>query len=134
MAAARCPDRAGLIDELGTLTWKQLDDRANALASAFQALSGGEPAVIGIMCRNHRGFVSALVAANKIGADTLLLNTSFAGPALADVVRREGRGRRGGRTTNSPIRSTRRWTGAPNAFGSSAGRTSRTLTTRRSRN
>jgi acyl-CoA synthetase (AMP-forming)/AMP-acid ligase II len=90
MAAARCPDRAGLIDELGTLTWKQMDDRANALASAFQALSGGEPAVIGIMCRNHRGFVSALVAANKIGADTLLLNTSFAGPALADVVRREG--------------------------------------------
>jgi acyl-CoA synthetase (AMP-forming)/AMP-acid ligase II len=90
MAAGRCPDRPGLIDELGTLTWKQLDDRANALAAAFQSLPGGEPSVIGIMCRNHRGFVSALVAANKIGTDVLLLNTSFAGPALADVVRREG--------------------------------------------
>jgi hypothetical protein len=33
------------------------------------------------MCRNHRGFVDALVAANRIGADVLLLNTSFAGPA-----------------------------------------------------
>jgi len=42
------------------------------------------------MCRNHRGFVEALAAANKIGADVLLLNTSFAGPALAEVVNREG--------------------------------------------
>ena len=90
MAAARCPDRPGLIDELGTLTWQQLEDRANALAAALQQLPGGEPSVIGIMCRNHRGFVSALVGANKIGADVLLLNTSFAGPALADVVSREG--------------------------------------------
>ena len=90
MAAARCPNRPGLIDELGTCTWKQLDDRANALAAALQQLPGGEPSVIGIMCRNHRGFVSALVGANKIGADVLLLNTSFAGPALADVVKREG--------------------------------------------
>ncbi|WP_293234612.1 acyl-CoA ligase FadD12 [Mycolicibacterium sp.] len=90
MAAARCPDRPGLIDELGTLTWKQLEQRADALAAALQALPGGEPSVIGIMCRNHRGFISALVAANKIGADVLLLNTSFAGPALADVVSREG--------------------------------------------
>ena len=42
------------------------------------------------MCRNHRGFVEALIAANRIGADVLLLNTSFAGPALAEVVNREG--------------------------------------------
>jgi acyl-CoA synthetase (AMP-forming)/AMP-acid ligase II len=41
------------------------------------------------MCRNHRGFVQALVAANRVGADVLLLNTSFAGPALAEVVERE---------------------------------------------
>ena len=41
------------------------------------------------MCRNHRGFVDALVAANRIGSDVLLLNTSFAGPALAEVVARE---------------------------------------------
>ena len=45
---------------------------------------------LGIMARNHRGFVAALIAANRIGADVLLLNTSFAGPALAEVVQREG--------------------------------------------
>ena len=41
------------------------------------------------MARNHRGFVEALIAANRIGADVLLLNTSFAAPALAEVVERE---------------------------------------------
>ncbi|KZS70246.1 acyl-CoA synthetase [Mycobacterium kansasii] len=88
-AAQRCPDRPGLIDELGTLTWRQLDERSNALAAALQALPAGPPKVVGIMCRNHRGFVEALIAANRIGAHILLLNTSFAGPALADVVSRE---------------------------------------------
>lgn len=88
-AARRCPDRPGLIDELGTLTWRQLDERSDALAVALRALPGGPPPVVGIMCRNHRGFIESLVAANRIGADVLLLNTSFAGPALAEVVARE---------------------------------------------
>ena len=89
-AAQRCPDRPGLVDELGTLTWREIDQRADALAAALQALPGGQPHVLGIMARNHRGFVEALIAANRIGADVLLLNTSFAGPALAEVVQREG--------------------------------------------
>jgi fatty-acyl-CoA synthase len=89
-AAQRCGDRPGFIDEVGTLTWRQLDKRADALGAALQALPGGQPKVLGIMCRNHRGFVDALVAANRIGTDVLLLNTSFAGPALAEVVAREG--------------------------------------------
>src|ERR1700692_2428647 len=89
-AAQRCPDRPGLVDQLGTLTWRQPDQRSDALAAALQALPGGQPRVIGIMARNHRGFVEAMIAANRIGADVLLLNTSFAGPALAEVVEREG--------------------------------------------
>ncbi len=93
-AAQRCPDRPGLVDELGTLTWKQLDERADALGAALQNAAAHPrhrvaPKTIGIMCRNHRGFVDALVAANRIGSDVLLLNTSFAGPALAEVVARE---------------------------------------------
>ena len=92
-AAQRCPDRPGLVDELGTLTWRDLDQRADAFAAALQALPGGAPQTIGIMARNHRGFVESLIAANRIGADVLLLNTSFAGPALAEVVLREGAGR-----------------------------------------
>ncbi|MBX7449202.1 acyl-CoA ligase FadD12 [Mycolicibacterium sp. 3033] len=93
-AAQRCGDRAGLIDELGVLTWRQIDRRADAFAAALQALPGGAPDVIGLMARNHRGFVETMIAANRIGADVLLLNTSFAGPALAEVVTRESDGRR----------------------------------------
>src|ERR1700757_649566 len=88
-AAQRCPHRPGLIDELGSLTWKQIDERSDALGAALQAVPAS-PNVLGIMCRNHRGFVEALIAANRIGSDVLLLNTSFAGPALAEVVAREG--------------------------------------------
>ena len=90
MSSQRCPNRPALIDELGTLTFGELDRRSDALAAALQGLPGGTPSVVGIMCRNHRGFVDPLVAANRIGADVLLLNTSFAGPALAEVVNREG--------------------------------------------
>jgi acyl-CoA synthetase (AMP-forming)/AMP-acid ligase II len=89
-AAQRCPDRPGLVDERGVLTFRELDDAADALATALQQLPGGTPGTVGIMCRNHRGFIEALLAANRIGANALLLNTSFAGPALAEVAEREG--------------------------------------------
>jgi fatty-acyl-CoA synthase len=89
IASQRCPDRLGIVDEAGALTWRQLDRDGDALAAALQSLPGGRPHVIGIMARNHRGFVQSLIAANRIGADVLLLNTSFAGPALAEVVARE---------------------------------------------
>ena len=94
-AAQRCPDRAGLIDERGTLTWRQLDDRCDALGVALQQRNpdSGLPATVAVMCRNHRGFIEALVGANRIGADVLLLNTSFAGPAMAEVIERESAGR-----------------------------------------
>ncbi|WBP94165.1 acyl-CoA ligase FadD12 [Mycolicibacterium neoaurum] len=88
-AAQRCGDRVGLIDELGALTWREIDQRSDALAAGLQDLPSGEPQVIGIMARNHRGFVESLIAANRLGADVLLLNTAFAGPALAEVWQRE---------------------------------------------
>lgn len=97
VAAQRCGDRIGLVDEIGELTWRELDDECNALAAALQDRAAGQGkdggkgrGAIGIMCRNHRGFIEALVAADRIGATVLLLNTSFAGPALAEVVDREG--------------------------------------------
>jgi acyl-CoA synthetase (AMP-forming)/AMP-acid ligase II len=89
VSAQRCPDRPALIDELGVLSYRELDTRANALGAALQQLPGGTPQMVGIMCRNHRGFVDAVAATERIGADVLLLSTSFAGPALAEVVCRE---------------------------------------------
>jgi acyl-CoA synthetase (AMP-forming)/AMP-acid ligase II len=88
-AAARYPDDVALIDESGTLTFGEVHDRSNALAHALREAGVGPGSRIAIMCRNHRGWVEAYVAANKLGAHALFMNTAFSGPQLADVARRE---------------------------------------------
>ncbi len=88
--AERVPDRPGIIDERGTLTFGELDRRSNALARSLRDRGVGEGDSVALMCRNHRGFVDATVAAAKLGADLLYLNTAFAGPQLLEVLDREG--------------------------------------------
>ncbi len=92
VAAIKHPDRVSVIDELGSLTFDQLDRRSNALAHGMAGLGVSAGDAVGIMCRNHRGFLEAHLAASKLGADALLLNTMFSGPQLAEVVEREGAG------------------------------------------
>ncbi len=87
--AVREPDRVGLVDELGELTFSQMHRRSNALARGLSELGVGEGDSVALMCRNHRGFVDASIAAAKLGADLLYLNTAFAGPQLVDVLERE---------------------------------------------
>jgi fatty-acyl-CoA synthase len=50
----------------------------------------GAQDALGIMARNHRGLWESIFAGAKLGARTLLLNTDFAAPQLADVCEREG--------------------------------------------
>ena len=88
--ALRDPGRLGLIDELGSLTFEQMQRRSNALARALAARGVREGDSVAVMCRNHRGFVDAVVATAKVGADILLLNTAFAAPQLVGVLEREG--------------------------------------------
>jgi acyl-CoA synthetase (AMP-forming)/AMP-acid ligase II len=88
-AASRYPQRAALIDERGCLTFKQLHLRTNALARELGKAGIREGDGVAIMCRNHRGFVEATAACSKLGAGALYLNTAFAGPQIADVIRRE---------------------------------------------
>jgi acyl-CoA synthetase (AMP-forming)/AMP-acid ligase II len=87
--AERFPDEPMIVDELGTLTFSEVHTRTNALAHALSDAGIVEGDGVGIMCRNHRGFVEATVAVSKLGANSLLLNTAFAGPELTDVVKRE---------------------------------------------
>jgi fatty-acyl-CoA synthase len=89
-AAIHFPHETALIDERGSLTFEQLQRRSNALAHAFERMGIGYGDGVGIMCRNHRGFIEATLAAAKLGASALYLNTMFAGPQLAEVTRREG--------------------------------------------
>ncbi|WP_435771256.1 AMP-binding protein [Nocardioides sp. SYSU DS0651] len=90
LAAVRRPDGTALVDERGSLTWRQLQERAAALAAGLVDVNGAPVDVVAVLCRNHRGFVDALLASARLGADALLLNTGFSGPQLADVMEREG--------------------------------------------
>src|SRR3954454_22557303 len=83
------PDETAIIDELGQLTFREVDERTNALAHALASEGIGEGDGVAIMCRNHRGFIDATVACSKLGAHALYLNTAFAGPQITDVVARE---------------------------------------------
>jgi fatty-acyl-CoA synthase len=87
--AIRFPARTGLIDELGDLTFREIDERSNALADELARLGVREGDGVALLARNHRGFVDASLAIAKLGADVLLLNTAFAAPQLGEVCERE---------------------------------------------
>src|SRR3954452_8465850 len=88
-SAIRFPDEVAIVDELGTLTFREVHERTNALAHALSDAGIVEGDGVAIMCRNHRGFIDATVACSKLGAHALYLNTAFAGPQITDVVDRE---------------------------------------------
>lgn len=87
LAAARNPNGIAIIDEAGPVTWGELDRRADALAAALAAMP--RASTVAVMCRNHRGLVESIAAVSRLGADSVLLNTGFAAPQLADVLERE---------------------------------------------
>lgn len=89
MAAARYPTAHAIIDDDGPLTYGRLWALSDGVARTLRRDGVGEDAVVGLLHRNHRGFLISLVAAAKLGADIVYLNTGFAGPQLADVVEHE---------------------------------------------
>jgi len=88
--AVRAPDTVGFVDEIGPLTYREIDERATALADALGDLGVEAGGSVAIMARNHRGFLDISLAVAKRGADLLYLNTAFAGPQLVEVLDREG--------------------------------------------
>jgi fatty-acyl-CoA synthase len=94
-AAGRYPNRAAVIDDTGdgepvTVTYGELWRRAHGIAAGLEDLGVGAGHKVGLLARNHSGFVEGLVAIAATGADVVLLNTGFAGPQLADVTASEG--------------------------------------------
>jgi fatty-acyl-CoA synthase len=89
-AAVTHGERAGLIDEQGTLTFKELDERSNVVAQDLARRGVGTGDGVAILMRNHRGFIDAVFGAGKLGARVILLNTDFAGPQIREVAAREG--------------------------------------------
>ncbi|MDQ3572851.1 MAG: AMP-binding protein [Actinomycetota bacterium] len=88
-SAIRYPGEPMLIDELGELTFAEVQSRTNRLARALAKQGVKEGDGVALMARNHRGFVEALLAVSKLGANALFLNTMFSGPQIVGVIERE---------------------------------------------
>jgi acyl-CoA synthetase (AMP-forming)/AMP-acid ligase II len=88
--ARRTPNRTAVIDDDGELTFKELDDSANAVANGLRAMGvrGGDG--VALLIRNHRWFLIALYGAAKVGVRIILLNSEFSGPQIKEVSEREG--------------------------------------------
>ncbi len=87
--AIRSPERVGLVDELGELTWGELDERSTRLAHGLKELGVDEGDSVAVLCRNHRYFLDVSTALSKLGADILYLNTAFSAKQLGEVCDRE---------------------------------------------
>ena len=92
-AALRFGGRTAIVDDTGSLDYRSLDRAANSVASELRSVatgSDGTLGALGILCRNHRWFVTALVAAERAGCDTVLLSTALPASNLAEVCERDG--------------------------------------------
>ncbi len=88
--ARRTPHRTAIIDDEGSMTFRELDEASHAVANGLLAMGvrGGDG--VAILARNHRWFLIANYAAARVGARIILLNTEFSGPQIRDVSAREG--------------------------------------------
>jgi fatty-acyl-CoA synthase len=87
--ARRTPHQAAIIDDEGSLTYKELDEAANAVAHGLlsRGVRGGDG--VAILARNHRWFAIAEFGCARVGARIILLNSSFSGPQIKEVSERE---------------------------------------------
>ncbi|GIE91342.1 AMP-binding protein [Actinoplanes regularis] len=88
-SAAEHPNLKALTDDRGTLSYRELDERSNALAHALKKLNLPERSVIGVLARDHRGLVLTISAAARAGLRLALMNTGLAAQQFAEVVARE---------------------------------------------
>jgi acyl-CoA synthetase (AMP-forming)/AMP-acid ligase II len=81
----RHPDRVAIVDDRGTLTFREIHDRTDRLARALADRGVGPGSRVAILCRNHRGPIETILAVSKLGADVVLLNTGLSPSQMASV-------------------------------------------------
>ncbi len=89
IAAGRDPHHTAIIDDGGSLTYEELHEHTTALARALRHGSIKPRNRIGLLCRNHRGFIMALCAHGRLGTDLVLLNTGASAEQTLAVIREQ---------------------------------------------
>ena len=75
MHAVVLPEKPALIDKNGTLTWKELEERANRAAHMLSTLGLEGNDRVGLILRNGREIVEVILGAQKLGIIACPLNT-----------------------------------------------------------
>ena len=84
-----CPERLALIDDDGTLTYRQLRSHAQNFARYLESLELPEIR-LGVMARNGRGIIIPLGAKGYAGAGIYLLNVGSSPEQLAGCIEENG--------------------------------------------
>ncbi|HET6735632.1 AMP-binding protein [Mycobacterium sp.] len=87
-AAARSPHNIASVDRYGTLTFADMAERTTCLASGLAAGGFTKDSKFAVLARNHSAMVECMVAASKLGADLVLLNTGLAASVIEQIVKR----------------------------------------------
>lgn len=82
----RYPKAQAMSDELGTLTFEEVDQRTTRLANGLMKHGVRQGRRVAVMCRNHAGMIESMVACGKLGASVLLLNTGLSANQVRDTV------------------------------------------------
>lgn len=89
LGSARDPYHTAVIDDAGSITYAELHDQTNLLAKALYRTGVRERDKVGVLSRNHRGFVMALCAHGRLGTDIVLLNTGSSANQTRAVIKEQ---------------------------------------------
>ena len=85
--AARFPTNTAVIFEGQSLTWTELNAKANRCSSALRAQGLVAGDAVSLIMENRIEFLTSLIALNKLGAITALINTNLVGSPLIHCIK-----------------------------------------------
>ncbi|MFE6920871.1 AMP-binding protein [Nocardia sp. NPDC057663] len=88
-SARRTPHRIALVDGDRRVSYRELDERGDAIAARWHAAGLTAQDTIGVLCPDGLRLVETMAAAAKLGSRLVLLNTGFGAAQLRDVLARE---------------------------------------------
>jgi acyl-CoA synthetase (AMP-forming)/AMP-acid ligase II len=86
---ARAPKRVAVTDGRRSVTYAELDERVRRVAAGLAALGAGPDRPVATYQRNSVDAVETLVAASRVGANTLLLTTFLSPIQVTELLHRE---------------------------------------------
>ncbi|MGJ0183855.1 AMP-binding protein [Corynebacterium glyciniphilum] len=89
IGAAQDPYHTAILDDAGSITYGELHDQTNKLAEALYRTGVRERDKIGMLSRNHRGFIMTLCAHGRLGTDIVLFNTGASAEQTRAVMKEQ---------------------------------------------